>query len=86
MDNSLSLTKPLEKWSQDIENVLDRIRVNAYNMSEIHRKRFLHFKAFSNYFDIRFFTITQVLKLKSETVNELHCCACLSLYLFLFNA
>jgi hypothetical protein len=52
MDNSLSLTKPLEKWSQDIENVLDRIRVNAYNMSEIHRKRFLHFKAFSNYFDI----------------------------------
>lgn len=58
--NLVASTKPIPEWSQDIENVLDSIRINAYSMSEVHRKRFLHLKNFSNYFDIPVIVISAI--------------------------
>ena len=55
----LAPTKP-DIWTRDIEAVLDNIRINAYNMSEIHRKQFLQLKNFSNYFDIPVIVISAV--------------------------
>ena len=55
----LASNKP-DIWSRDIEIVLDNIRINAYNMSEVHRKQFLQLKNFSNYFDIPVIVISAV--------------------------
>jgi len=56
---NLALNKP-HIWTSDIEAVLDNIRINAYNMSEVHRKQFLQLKNFSNYFDIPVIVISAV--------------------------
>jgi hypothetical protein len=55
----LAQNKP-DVWSRDIEAVLDSIRINAYIMSEVHRKQFLQLKNFSNYFDIPVIVISAV--------------------------
>ena len=55
-----SLTKVPVVWSDDIEKVLDDIRLNSYTMSEVHRKRFLSLKNFSNYFDIPVIIISAI--------------------------
>ena len=61
-ENKLTITNPeanstpnpnkIPEWSDDIEKVLDNIRINAFNLSEKHRKRFLYLKNIANYFDI----------------------------------
>jgi len=60
MDLAVLPTNKPYIWSRDIETVLDNIRVNAYIMSEVHRKQFLQLKNFSNYFDIPVIVISAV--------------------------
>jgi hypothetical protein len=60
MDLAVLPTNKPDVWSRDIEKVLDNIRINAYNMSEVHRKQFLQLKNFSNYFDIPVIVISAV--------------------------
>lgn len=60
MDLAVLPTNKPDIWSRDIETVLDNIRINAYIMSEVHRKQFLQLKNFSNYFDIPVIVISAV--------------------------
>lgn len=60
MDLALLASNKPDVWTRDIEAVLDNIRINAYNMSEVHRKQFLQLKNFSNYFDIPVIVISAV--------------------------
>jgi hypothetical protein len=64
-----SLTTSPPVWSSDTELVLDRIRVNAYNMSEIHRRRFLYLKGMANYFDIPVIILSAVNTIMSVGVQ-----------------
>jgi len=64
---TLSTSVPV--WSSDTEIVLDRIRLNAYNMSEIHRRQFLHLKGLANYFDIPVIVLSAVNTIMSVGVQ-----------------
>jgi hypothetical protein len=39
-------------WTQEVEELLEKTRVNAVNLSEYHRRRFYHYKGFGKYFEI----------------------------------
>lgn len=43
---------PQNDWSDNVIDILERIRENSIRLSEQHRRRFFHFKGFSKYFDI----------------------------------
>ena len=40
------------RWNTELVTLLDKIRLNAYVMSEKHRKRFIMFTSWSKYFDL----------------------------------
>ena len=39
-------------WTNEIEGICEKLRVNCVNLSEYHRKRFYHFKSYGKYFRI----------------------------------
>jgi hypothetical protein len=39
-------------WNEEILNLLDKIRINSYTLSEKHRRRFIKFTSLSKYFDL----------------------------------
>jgi len=39
-------------WTNEVENLLEKTRINAVNLSEYHRRRFFHYKGFGKYFEI----------------------------------
>ena len=45
---------------QDIEQILENLRINAVNLSEYHRKRFYHFKSFGKYFRIPIIVLSSI--------------------------
>lgn len=45
---------------QDIEQILENLRINAVNLSEYHRKRFYHFKSFGKYFRLPIIVLSSV--------------------------
>ena len=45
---------------QDIEQILENLRINAVNLSEYHRKRFYHFKGFGKYFRIPIIVLSSI--------------------------
>ena len=40
------------KWSEDIENLLEKIRLNCVYRSEYHRKSFYHYKSYEKWFQL----------------------------------
>ena len=52
----------MENWEQaeDIENLLENIRINAINLSNYHRYRFFHFKSFGKYFRIPIIVLSSI--------------------------
>lgn len=40
----------MNHWSDEIEEICERLRVNCVNLSEYHRRRFYHFKSFGKWF------------------------------------
>jgi len=40
------------QWTNEIEELLERLRLNCVTLSEYHRKRYYHFKSYSKYFRI----------------------------------
>ena len=32
------------KWTAEVEEILEKLRINCVNLSEFHRKRYYHFK------------------------------------------
>ena len=39
-------------WTQEVEDLLEKTRVNAVNLSEYHSRRFYHYKGFGKYLTI----------------------------------
>ena len=39
-------------WSSEVEELLEKLRINCVNLSEHHRKRYYHYKDYSKYFRI----------------------------------
>lgn len=40
------------KWTAEVEEILEKLRINCVNLSEYHRKRYYHFKGYGKYFRI----------------------------------
>lgn len=40
----------MDKWTPEIEELLEKMRINCVNLSEYHRKRYYHFKGYGKYF------------------------------------
>lgn len=45
---------------QDIEQILENLRINAVNLSEYHRKRFYHFKGFGKWFRVPIIVLSSI--------------------------
>jgi len=37
-------------WTAEVEEILEKLRINCVNLSEYHRKRYYHFKGYGKYF------------------------------------
>jgi hypothetical protein len=42
----------LNVWTQEVEDILEKLRVNCVNLCEYHRRRYFHFKSYGKYFRI----------------------------------
>lgn len=42
----------LNIWTQEVEDILEKLRVNCVNLCEYHRRRYFHFKSYGKYFRI----------------------------------
>ena len=49
-----------EAWTKEIEDVLERVRVNSVYLSEYHRKRYYHFKGYGKYFRIPLIVLASI--------------------------
>ena len=38
------------KWTNEVEDLCEKLRINCVNLSEYHRKRYYHFKSYGKYF------------------------------------
>lgn len=52
----------MDKWNncQDVEQILDNLRINAVNLADYHRRRFYHFKSFGKYFRIPIIVLSSI--------------------------
>ena len=50
----------MNKWSDEIEDILNRLRINCVNLSEYHRKRFYHFKSYGKWFRLPMIILASV--------------------------
>jgi hypothetical protein len=39
-------------WSDEVEDICEKLRINCVNLAEYHRKRYYHFKSYGKYFRI----------------------------------
>lgn len=47
-----SLDEPINDWTKEVEDILERLRQNSVSLSEYHRKRFYEYKSYAKYFRI----------------------------------
>lgn len=50
----------MEDWTTEIEEILEKLRVNCVNLSEYHRKRFYHFKSYGKYFRLPMIVLASI--------------------------
>lgn len=52
----------MDRWAncQDVEQILDNLRINSVNLADYHRKRFYHFKSFGKYFRIPIIVLSSI--------------------------
>ena len=52
----------MDKWAncQDVELILDNLRINSVNLADYHLKRFYHFKSFGKYFRIPIIVLSSI--------------------------
>ena len=48
------------KWSLEVEELLEKLRINCVNLSEYHRKRYYHFKGYGKYFRLPLIILASV--------------------------
>jgi hypothetical protein len=47
-------------WSKEIEDILEKLRINCVNLSEYHRKRYYHFKGYGKWFRLPMIILASV--------------------------
>lgn len=47
-------------WSSEVEELLEKLRVNCVNLSEYHRKRFYHFKGYGKWFRLPLIVLASI--------------------------
>jgi hypothetical protein len=47
-------------WSDEIEDICEKLRVNCVNLSEYHRKRFYHFKSYGKWFRLPLIVLASI--------------------------
>ena len=50
----------MSNWSEEIEEICDKLRVNCVNLSEYHRKRYYHFKSYGKWFRLPLIILASV--------------------------
>jgi len=48
----VSIDEPVNDWTKEVEDILERLRQNSVSLSEYHRKRFYEYKSYAKYFRI----------------------------------
>lgn len=54
------MTDNNNNWNANVLDLLEKVRSNAYILSDYHRKRFIYFKSYSKYFDIPILVFSSV--------------------------
>tara|TARA_R110000751_G_scaffold307151_2_gene427499 strand:+ start:723 stop:1397 length:675 start_codon:yes stop_codon:yes gene_type:complete len=55
------MTEPeITKWTLEVEELLEKLRINCVNLSEYHRKRYYHFKGYGKYFRLPLIILASV--------------------------
>ena len=50
----------MTKWTGEIESLCEKLRINCVNLSEYHRKRYYHFKAYGKYFRLPMIVLASI--------------------------
>lgn len=50
----------MNNWSDEIEEICDKLRINCVNLSEYHRKRYYHFKSYGKWFRLPMIILASV--------------------------
>ena len=50
----------MSNWSDEIEEICDKLRVNCVNLSEYHRKKYYHFKSYGKWFRLPMIILASV--------------------------
>jgi len=48
------------KWTTEVEELLEKLRINSVNLSEYHRRRYYHFKGFGKYFRLPLIVLASI--------------------------
>ena len=48
------------KWTLEVEELLEKLRINCVNLSEYHRKRYYHYKGYGKYFRIPLIVLASI--------------------------
>lgn len=48
------------KWTSEVEELLEKLRINCVNLSEYHRKRYYHFKGYGKYFRLPLIVLASI--------------------------
>ena len=74
--------EPVNGWTQDVETVLENIRLNCITLSGLHKEKFYHYKGHLKYFKLPLIILSSVNSiasvgltayLKQETISMLTC-------------
>lgn len=50
----------MNNWTDEIEEICDKLRINCVNLSEYHRKRYYHFKSYGKWFRLPMIVLASV--------------------------
>ena len=48
------------EWTGEVEDILEKLRINCVNLSEYHRKRYYHFKAYGKWFRLPLIVLASI--------------------------
>lgn len=50
----------LHKWTNEVEALCEKLRINCVNLSEYHRRRYYHFKSYGKYFRLPMIVLASI--------------------------
>ena len=59
------------EWTGEVEDILEKLRINCVNLSEYHRKRYYHFKAYGKWFRLPMIILSSITSTASVGLQPL---------------